>query len=212
METPEPKWKRQPDARPSQILDAAMDVFAEKGFRAATMDEIAAVAGITKGTIYLYFSSKEDLFVAMARRQLQTVIDLLPDISLNAGDSPEDVTRRVGRQFLRVLMSPEVVKVLPLLIAEFRHIPALQAAYREEVLPHANFELASILSMGMEGGYLRKLDPVIASRCLMGMFMVFVMTQEVLGAKDVTPMNIDDIADTVVSIFFHGILERNEAR
>lgn len=207
MESSEPKWKRQPDERPQQILQAAVDVFAEKGFRAATMDEIAAAAGITKGTIYLYFPSKEELFVEMVRRQFRQVLELLPEIRLEEGDDPEDVTRRLGREFLRVLMTPEVTKVIPLAVAEYNHIPALQRIYREEILPNANIQLASLLEIGMELGFLRRHDPVIAARCLLGMFLAFVLTQEVFGAKSVTPMEIDDIADTIVSIYFRGILK-----
>jgi AcrR family transcriptional regulator len=207
MDTSEPKWKRQPDERPQQILQAALEVFAEKGFRAATMDEIAARAGITKGTIYLYFPSKEELFVAMTRWHFQRVVDLLPELRLEEGDDPETVTRRVGREFLGVLMTPEVAKAVPLIIGEFNHIPALQRLYREEVLPNLNFQLATLLELGMDLGFFRRVDPVIAARSLMGMFFVFVMTQEVLGAKQVTPMTIDDIADTIVSVYFHGILK-----
>lgn len=208
MESSEPKWKRQPDERPQQILQAAVEVFAEKGFRSATMDEIASSAGITKGTIYLYFPSKEELFVEMARRQFQHVLDLLPEIQLDEGDNPEEATRRLGRLFLRVLMTPEVTKVIPLVVAEYNHLPALQAMYREQILPNANIQLASLLELGMDLGAFRRMDPVIAARCLLGMFFAFVMTQEVFGAKLVTPMEIDDIADTIVSIYFHGILEK----
>ncbi|MDX9974761.1 MAG: helix-turn-helix domain-containing protein, partial [FCB group bacterium] len=92
----ESKWKRQPDERPNQILSAAVEVFAEKGFRAATMDEIAAAAGITKGTIYLYFASKEELFLAMTRRHFERVLALLPEVSLDEADTPEELTRRIG--------------------------------------------------------------------------------------------------------------------
>jgi AcrR family transcriptional regulator len=207
----EPQWKRQPDERPNQILAAAVEVFSEKGFRAARMDEIAAAAGITKGTIYLYFASKEDLFIAMARRHFERVLELLPDIEMQDEESPEAITRRLGREFLRVFMTPEVAKVFPLIIAEYNHLPVLQELYRQEMLPKLNFQLAALLELGIRAGYIRPMDPVIASRCLMGMFMAFVLTQEVFGAKEVTPMSIDDIADTVVSIYFRGVLNDRKA-
>jgi AcrR family transcriptional regulator len=210
MESSERKWKRQPDERPDQILQAAVEVFSEKGFRAATMDEVAAAAGITKGTIYLYFSSKEELFVEMARRQFGRALDLLGEVELEESDDFEEMTRRLGREFLRVMMDPQVTKVIPLLVAEYNHIPALQSLYRDQLIPQVNLQIAGLLEVGMEFGPLRRMDAVIASRCLMGMFFVFVMTQEVFGAKDVTPMEIDAIVDTVVSIFFHGVINRKE--
>src|SRR3954462_1610964 len=60
-----PRWRRRSEARPGEIVHAALDVFVEKGFAAARMDEIARRAGVTKGTVYLYFPSKEDLFRAV---------------------------------------------------------------------------------------------------------------------------------------------------
>src|SRR5208337_2823448 len=64
------RWQRRKDARAPEILDAALACFAEKGFAATRMDDIAARAGITKGTIYLYFESKEAVFKALARQEL----------------------------------------------------------------------------------------------------------------------------------------------
>jgi AcrR family transcriptional regulator len=62
-----PKWQRRAEDRPREICTAALDVFAEKGFAAAKLDEIARRAGISKGTLYLYFKDKEDLFRAVVR-------------------------------------------------------------------------------------------------------------------------------------------------
>jgi AcrR family transcriptional regulator len=64
------RWQRRKDARPAEILDAALAVFAQKGFAATKLDDIAAKAGITKGTIYLYFDSKQALFEALARQSV----------------------------------------------------------------------------------------------------------------------------------------------
>src|SRR5438874_171360 len=64
---PQPRWRRRKDARPAEIVAAALEVFAEKGFAAARLDEIAARAGVSKGALYLYFATKQDLFAAVVR-------------------------------------------------------------------------------------------------------------------------------------------------
>src|SRR5512142_2651853 len=69
------RWQRRKDARPAEILDAALAVFAQKGFAATKLDDIAAKAGITKGTIYLYFDSKQALFEALARQSVGAQIE-----------------------------------------------------------------------------------------------------------------------------------------
>ena len=67
MSNDEPKWRRRKEARPGEIVDAALEVFAEKGFAAAKLDDIARRAGISKATLYLYFETKEEIFRAVAR-------------------------------------------------------------------------------------------------------------------------------------------------
>ncbi len=204
-----PKWRRQPHERPSQILDAALDVFAEKGFHEARMDEIAEHAGITKGTIYLYFESKEELFLAMARTGFAEWVNLLPQITFEPGQDLEGLGRDLGRTFLETLENPRLVKLIPVVLGELNHLPALKQIYHEEIMPKANFHLAELLEFGMEHGVIKRLDPVAAARCLFGMYLGFILTQEVLGAKEITPMSRETIADTITTVYFRGILAEN---
>jgi len=73
----EPKWRRRKDARPGEIVDAALEVFAGKGFAAAKLDDIARLAGISKATLYLYFETKEEIFRAVARAAVASLIEAL---------------------------------------------------------------------------------------------------------------------------------------
>ena len=200
------KWTRQPGQRPQQIMAAALDVFSEKGFERATMEEIAKASGVTKGTIYLYFQNKEELFIQTLRAHVQEVLTLLPTFSFSTGDSMESQVRTLSQAVLRVLMTPAMTKVFPLFIAEVKRIPALRQAYIEEWLPRVSFHLASVLEAGVEAGVFRPHNSGIAARAVLGMFSVFVMTQEVFGVKEITPMPIEAIADTVTTIFFRGVL------
>ena len=77
MPDEEPKWRRRKDARPGEIVDAALEVFAEKGFAAAKLDDIARRAGISKATLYLYFETKEEIFRAVARAAVASLIEAL---------------------------------------------------------------------------------------------------------------------------------------
>ena len=86
-----PKWQRRAEERPREICAAALEVFAEKGFAAAKLDEIARRAGVSKGTLYLYFKDKEDLFRAVVRDAIAPNVE--------ASESPRAVTsprRRAG--------------------------------------------------------------------------------------------------------------------
>ena len=77
MSSDRPKWRRRKEARPSEIVDAALEVFAEKGFAAAKLDDIARRAGIAKATLYLYFETKEEIFRAVARAAVASLREAL---------------------------------------------------------------------------------------------------------------------------------------
>jgi AcrR family transcriptional regulator len=206
-----PRWKRQPGARPAQITAAALEVFAEHGYRPATMQDIAKAAGITKGTIYLYFSSKEELFIAVLREQFQEMLDLLPEINYEPGQDPVEVTRRVAGRFMQALMQPGFAKVLPLVIAEYNRLPQLKALYFEELLAKTDLRLAGLLEAARQLGLVKDVDPVIAARCFLGAFFAFVLSQEVLGAKEITPMDREAIVNDVVTILLRGLLREEAA-
>ena len=93
---PEARWSRRKQARPAEILDAALKVFALKGFAAARMDDIAKEAGVTKGTTYLYFANKEAMFKALVREAVGTTLD---NVAVTA-QSFEGTARELLRFFL----------------------------------------------------------------------------------------------------------------
>ncbi|WP_240314969.1 TetR/AcrR family transcriptional regulator [Chromobacterium haemolyticum] len=82
-QAPASRWQRKKDARPSEILDAALTLFVEKGFSATKMEDIARAAGVTKGTPYLYFQNKEEIFKAMVRHHLSSRLSAFVDWNNN---------------------------------------------------------------------------------------------------------------------------------
>ncbi len=195
-----------PEKRPGMILEAALKIFSQKGYQAATMEEVARAAGITKGTVYLYFPSKLELFIATIRAQLQEVIDLLPTISYEVGQDPEILTKNLGKRFLDVLMTPKVAQALPLAIGEYPRLPVLKTLYFEEVLSKADVHVAKLIEFGKSLGMVRDVNSDVAARCLLGSFFVMVLTQEVFSAKELTSIGKEEIARTIATIYFRGLL------
>jgi len=87
MPDDEPKWRRRRDARPSEIVDAALEVFAEKGFAAAKLDDIARRAGVSKAALYLYFDTKKEIFRAVARAAVASLVEAL-ESQAEGADAP----------------------------------------------------------------------------------------------------------------------------
>src|SRR5882724_12892146 len=98
-----PRWKRRKDARPGEIVAAALDVFVERGFAAAKLADVARRAGVTKGTIYLYFENKEALFKAVVRETIVPVIAQGEELSKSFTGSARDLLERLVREYWRLV-------------------------------------------------------------------------------------------------------------
>src|ERR1700757_1534180 len=108
------RWRRRKDARPAEILTAALDCFAERGFAATRLDDVARRAGVTKGTLYLYFDSKEELFKAVVRRALLPNIGGLEVITGKETEPASLLLERLMNNFAEIVSSP--VSAIPKLV------------------------------------------------------------------------------------------------
>ena len=201
-----PRWQRQPAVRPQQILEAAFRVFGTRGVHQATLDDVARAAGITKGTIYLYFPSKAALFSAMLKARVNT---LLPPMEAPDG-RPAPNTRRqflsLAQRLYRFFQSPAFLAMYRTMVGEAPQFPEAAALlYREGILP-ANRRLAEVIRRGISAGEFRDVDPLIAARAFAGMFQVFAVSQGLLGGQRIFPIPDGKIVRTVTDIFFRGLL------
>jgi len=202
-----PRWQRQPEARPQQILEAAFRVFGARGLHQATLDDVARAAGITKGTIYLYFPSKAALFTAMLKARVN---DIMPPPEAPPDGRSALTTRdrlsALGRRLYQFFRSPAYLAMYRTVVGEAALFPEAAALlYREGIMP-ANRRLADVIQRGIAAGEFRAVDPVIAARAFAGMFQVFAVSQGLLGGQRIFPIADAKIVRTVTDIFFHGLL------
>lgn len=202
-----PRWRRQPEARPQQILDAAFRVFGTRGLHQATLDDVARAAGITKGTIYLYFPSKADLFTAMLKARVN---DLLPVMDAPPSGPGAPTTHQrlssIGHRLYRFFRSRAFLAMYRSVVSEAPQFPEAAATlYREGILP-ANRRLAALIQHGIATGEFRAVDSMIAARAFVGMLQIFAVSQGLLGGQRIFPMADARIAETATEIFFHGLL------
>src|SRR3954467_7106195 len=127
----EPRWRRLPEERPQQIIDAALAVFGERGLAAARLEDIAKRAGVSKGTIYLYFPNKEELFREMVR---DIVVGQLEAAERAVNESTESATETLTvfmRRYWDRIRSPEFGPLFRLIHAEIHNFPDLARFYGE---------------------------------------------------------------------------------
>ena len=158
-----PRWRRRKEARPQEIVAAAMDVFAERGFAAARLEEVAARAGVSKGTLYLYFPSKDELFKAVIRAAILPNLQQAEALVAAAGRPCFPVLERLLRMVARLIATTRMAVIPRLVIAEAGNFPELAAFYHREVIRRGFGVLAALLRRGIDSGEFRpvEVDPTV---------------------------------------------------
>ena len=203
-----PRWRRRPEERPRQILEAAFKVFGDQGLHQATLDDVAREAGITKGTIYLYFPGKAALFSAMLKSR---VTDILLPMESAEGDRERPIgpaeLAAFGRRLYRFMQSPAYLTVFRTIVGEAARFPeAAEELFRDGILV-ANRRMGAVLARGISAGRFRDVDPLVASRAFAGMFLVFAVSQRLLGGGRIHPIPEATVVTTVIDLFLHGLLQ-----
>jgi AcrR family transcriptional regulator len=150
-------WQRRKQARPGEILEAALAVFAEKGYAAARMEDIAVRAGVTKGTIYLYFPSKEEVFKSLARQHIGENLLLAAEQAKAFDGSAFDFLSIFYAAFLDRMIHSGAVVLPKIIIGESGNFPELARFWRVEVIEKAFDMLSGIVQKGIARGEIRAL-------------------------------------------------------
>src|SRR2546428_7740214 len=129
-----PRWRRRKDARPEEIISAALEVFTDRGFAATKLEEVARRAGVTKGTIYLYFENKEALFKALIRQTIVPVIAQGEELAKSFTGSARDLFERLVREYWRLVGETSLVGIPKLMMPEANNFPELAAFHSEEAV------------------------------------------------------------------------------
>jgi len=167
-----PRWQRRKDARPAEILAAALDVFAERGFAAAKLDEVAERAGVSKGTLYLYFESKDELFRSVVRSLLVPNLAAAERAMAESKGSAAELLRGVILTFGKIIVTTKLGAIPKLIIAESATFPDLAKFYYDEVISRGLRFIGGLIKRGVESGEFRPIAPEEFLPSLFGPFLV----------------------------------------
>ncbi|MDX1403134.1 MAG: TetR/AcrR family transcriptional regulator [Woeseiaceae bacterium] len=151
----EPRFQRRKEERPEEITQAALEAFAEKGYAATRVDEVAKRAGVSKGLLYLYFKTKEDLFKAVIRSFVSPRVDALVDTIANTELSAEAFIRGPFLDFAKSVPNSPVKVLIRLMVAEGPKHPDLVQWYWDTVVSRAIKALGSLIEKGVRNGEFR---------------------------------------------------------
>lgn len=158
MPTPPTARQRRKDARPAELLDAALELFVEKGFTATRSEEVAARAGVSKGTLYLYFPSKEDLLTEVIRHTLLADIARGADrLAQEEGATGELLVALMTDWWVGVFNSPSSA-IFKLVLTEVRNFPKIGEFYLKEVIEPGHRLIGGLVQRGIDRGEFRPVD------------------------------------------------------
>ncbi|HET8729134.1 MAG TPA: TetR/AcrR family transcriptional regulator [Alphaproteobacteria bacterium] len=200
-----PKFRRRAEARPDEVLDAALELFIEKGFAATRVEDIARRAGLSKGTVYLYFPSKEAVIEGLVRRALLPIADSALGFVRDFEGDPRTVIAMVMKMLAGRLHDPKVIAIPKIVFREVVAVPELATMSRREVLDRVIPAVEALIRRGIADGYLRPVDPHLTIRSIVGPIILHVIMADVF---DITPpegLSFDRMIDNHLSILFHGI-------
>ncbi len=153
---PEPRFQRRKDDRPAEITQAALATFSENGYSGTKVEEVAKRAGVSKGLLYLYFKTKEELFKAVVRSFVVPRIDALTQIIESSELSSEEFLRGPFLDFAKKIPGSPISVVIRLMIAEGPKHPDLVQFYWDNVVSRGLGAISELLQRGVQTGEFRK--------------------------------------------------------
>lgn len=205
--SPSPSRQRRKEARPQELLRSALELFVAKGFSATRSDEVAARAGVSKGTLYLYFPSKEELFKAVVRNNIASLIAEGQRIADAFEGSSEELLRLLMHAWWRRVGDTDAGGIFKIIMAEVRNFPELAQFYTDEVILPAYRLVSGTLQRGIDRGEFRVVPVREATQMLIAPMLLQALHKHSIGACSTTGLEIDPprLIDAQIDLTLHGL-------
>jgi AcrR family transcriptional regulator len=201
-----PRWRRRKDERPAEIIAAALASFAERGYAATRLDDIAQRAGVTRGTLYLYFPSKEELFKAVVRQRVVPVLERGEATIAAAGDVPTPaLLASLIESFPALAVEAPISAIPKLVIAEAGNFPDLARFYLDEVVARGRRLIKALIARGVARGEFR---PVAEESffCVIAPMLLAMLWRHSLGAHDDSMLDAHRLARVHADLLLRGLV------
>jgi AcrR family transcriptional regulator len=200
-----PRFLRRPAARPEELLDAALAVFGERGFRQTTLEEVANRAGVSKGTVYLYFASKDDLFRAVVEKKVVMLLEAAEAIARTHEGSAADLLTLVVHRMWEAMSRHDMVCLSRLVQAELTQFPEVRRFFFEHVIQRHRKLLKGIAARGVASGEFRPEATMILPRMIPPLVMQLNQNRFLFGEIDHGAPSATALRDAVLALFLEGV-------
>ena len=198
--------QRRKEARPQELLDAALDLFVEKGFAATRSEEVATRAGVSKGTLYLYYPSKEELLKEVIRHNVVNQIAEGMEIVRAFEGTSSELLAYVLRLWWERVGETRAAGILKLMMSEVRNFPEIAQFWVAEVTSPADRMIAEIVQRGIDSGEFRPVDVENAVHALVAPLLFLVMNKHSLDACHVgAKFEPKAVIEAQIDLVLHGL-------
>ena len=187
-------------------MTAALDLFIEQGFAATRMEDVAERAGVAKGTLYLYFSSKDELFKTVVRKSTLPIFGNIGTVIDNFNGDSVSLFRNIVLEWWEQIGNFRPSSVNRLVLTEASRFPELAKAYLEDVFFSCNEIVGRLLSRGVERGEFRKADMPYLTEVIVGPMIVIVMLEHSFGVDQIEHVSPTTYLNNFIDLCLYGLL------
>lgn len=205
-ETERPQRRRRKEARPSEIIDAATGVFAEKGYAGTNLNEVARRAGVAKGTLYLYFATKEDLFRAVAQTAFTNNLEGMEKAASDFKRPVRDLIPALLQAAAKGPANSQIPAIARMVISESRQFPDLASIWHDNVVARVLNMLSDVLKEGQKRGEVRQGDPRLQALSVAGPMVTATLFREIFSEDSELRPDLESLAKSHADIILRGLL------
>jgi AcrR family transcriptional regulator len=207
-----PRWERRKHARPQELMSAALELFVERGYASTRLEDVARRAGVSKGTVYLYFQSKEELFKAVVREGMVPVLERGEQMAQAHAGAHADLLRDLLRGWWDLIGNTAYGGIPKLMFAECRNFPEIGQFYYSEVMQRGHALLEGVITRGIAAGEFRRLEPELVTRLLIGPVVLLAIWQHSFDFCDSKRLDPDQYLDQHIDLLLNGLQAAGASR
>ncbi|MGF6273715.1 AcrR family transcriptional regulator [Massilia sp. UYP11] len=201
-----PRWERRKEARPKELLASAIELFVERGFASTRLEDVARRAGVSKGTLYLYYANKEDLFKAVVRQAILPMIDDAETSVAEFDGHSAELLRHVILSWWVRIGATKASGISKLILAESDNFPELARFYQEEVMTRGMRMISSMLERGIRRGEFRGIDVPQTAQVLIAPLLMLSTWKHTIAPCERCDLQPEAFLEAFLDITLHGLL------
>lgn len=202
-----PRWERRKDARPHELLSAALALFIENGYAATRLEDVAKQAGVSKGTLYLYFDNKEELFKAVVTEHISPALNMAETMIENFSGHSRELIKNIMDGWWQQVGSTPLAGLCKLVMAESRHFPEIARFYHDAVIDRAHQMIRSMIRRGLQRGEVRAdIDEDNMAHVLCAPMVMLMIWHHSFDGCVAKPINDQRYLAQYLDLSLHGLL------